>query len=560
MISSSITWKQQRAAGLIERQRRVGDGQRGLDLPTWMICHRRVLTPGRALNLREHHYLVDVYQCQAQRLVLYKASQMGASEYAISYALHAADVRQATVLYLFPTDVAVSDFSSARIGPAIEASAYLARVVVDGAAAGGRRGADRVTLKRVRDRFVYLRGAKVDPEGNAPQLKSIDADVLVFDEVDEMDPRALAIAQKRLGHSRIAEQRWISTPTFTNVGVHAAWLESDQREWYVRCAHCGERQPLRIEQVVVAWDALGRPAAWHGQREGGAWVACRRCQKQVDRLGPGEWVAAWPGRETAGYHLTKLFSPRTQLIDVVVALQTADESKRKETFNQDLGEPYIPRGGQLTDEVLDACRREYAHGPTPALCVMGVDVGKVLHVVVRTTQGECRQAWAGEVESWDELGRVMRRFNVRACVIDALPETTKAREFQAQWPPGMVWLAFYVGQAAGARRADESVFDVQNGLVHLDRTRTLDGTLARFYDGSATLPAHARDVRDFYAHLKALVRVLEKTSSGEQVLRYVESGPDHLAHAENYCRVASSARPGVAGSQGQVVSVANLGF
>jgi hypothetical protein len=41
--------------------------------------------------------------------------------------------------------------------------------------------------------------------------------------------------------------------------------------------------------------------------------------------------------------------------------------------------------------------------------------------------------------------------------------------------------------------------------------------------------------------MKAPVRVIEKRPNGERVARYVESGEDHYAHAENYCEAARNA-------------------
>ncbi len=589
-INSSQIYRQSRetlAIALMEQaQRRMGNRkglpqpglpQPGLPLPVWTARRRALLMPERPFDLTRHRYLAGVYACRAREMVVYKAGQLGVSEYLVSYALHAADERLATVLYVMPTDTHVSDFSSARIGPAIEASSYLASIVVEGAAAGGKRGADRVTLKRVRNRFIYLRGAQVDPKGNANQLKSIDADVLIIDEEDEMDPRAIPIAQKRLGHSAIGEIRKVSTPTYSGFGIHAEWMKTDQREWFVRCPHCGNRQPLTIDDVVTEFDELGRPRRWHGDLTPGihphpsplpmpgkaagkapasstgtfggegAYAACRKCGKPVDRLGPGEWVATRHGVEIAGFHVTKLFSPTTPLIAIVQNLDTVDETARKEAVNQDLGEPYTPRGGQMTDDQLDSCRREYAHGPIrKEVTVMGVDVGKILHTVIRgpidPETGERPQRFAGEVESWERLLALAQQYHAGAVVIDALPETTKAREFQTGYKGGKVWLAYYVGQKTGTKNEDPRAWNWDEGVVNLDRTRTLDEMTAAFTAQSSTLPGHARDVRDYYAQMKAPVRVVERSGNGTPVALYVEgTNPDHFAHAENYCHVAMHA-------------------
>ncbi len=531
---------------LIEQRRRAHGGK--LDLLGWTAVRRSQLKAGVLFDLVQHGYLRGLYEAQARRVVVFKASQMGASEWAISYSLHAADERKATVLYLFPTEGDVSDFSSARVGPAIESSAYLEQVVMEGgsAAVGGRkvRGADRVTLKRVGDRFLYMRGSQVRPDGKAPQLKSIDADVLVLDEVDEMDPRAPSIAVKRLGHSVIAEERWISTPTYPGFGIHAAWMLSDQREWMIKCTRCGRRQALTIGHVVREWDELERPREWNKDKQRRAYAACEKCGKPLNRLGPGTWVATNPKVETMGFHLTKLFSPTAVLDELVANLQTTDETKRREAFNQDLGLPYLPKGGQLTDETLDACRRDYAHGPKPnERTILGADVGKTIHVVIRSEElepetGERAQRFAGEVESFESLGRLMRQYNVSRAVIDALPETREARKLQASFPKGVMWLAYYVNQRAGTKYQAPEIWNDTEGVVNLDRTRSMDRMFSRFFELKNTLPGNIRVIAGYYEMLKAPVRVLEDGPGGEKVAVYREATADHFAHAENYCEVA----------------------
>ena len=563
-MPSSETSRQRLALATIELQRRKAAAvspalaERGtaMDLLSWTAVYRCWLRPGQPFDLTKHLYLVDLYNCQAQEVVVYKASQMGASEFAVSKALYACDQIPATVLYLFPTEGHISDFSSARIGPALEASPYLSRLIVRGKEQD-KRGADRVKLMRVRDRFLYLRGAQVKPGGAAPQLLSVDADVVVFDELDAMDPRARTIGVKRLGHSLIKNVLDISTPTYPGRGIHARWQESDQREWHVKCEGCGEWQALTIQQVVSEWDELGRPTAWHGSKEGRAFAACRKCSRELDRLGPGQWVAAFPERPIAGFHLSKLFSATADLGGIVRQLQKTDETVRKECFNQDLGLPYTPRGGQLTAETLDACRRDYGHGPVRGeRTFMGVDVGTVLHVVIRgplNADGERPQRFAGEVATFDELGRLIRQYRPKRVVVDAMPETRMARQLQADFPDGLVWLAYYTEESKDEKAAR---FDQKNGTVIVDRTRALDATMAGFAEvvQENTLPAGAREIGagDYYRHLTGMVRVVEEGGrAGTAVARYVAAGADHYAHAENYCWVATQA----AGAPGLGVAI-----
>jgi hypothetical protein len=511
------------------------DGSRP-SLLAWMMQHRKELAPGKPFDLTQHAFLRALYEETAQDLVICKSGQAGVSEFLISDALYSCDILDATVLYVFPTDTHVSDFSAARLGTAIESSDYLNGIVVEGRGAGGdtkirKRGADRVTLKRVRDRFLYFRGGQVKPTGQAPQLKSIDADVLIMDEWDEIDPRAPAIARKRLGHSQLARQRAVSTPTYIGRGIHAEYLTTDQREWHVRCDGCGHWQALTMQSVVQEWDDLERPTVWHGQAAGRAYCACAKCRREVDRLGKGEWVATATASSSArvGYHISKIYSALHEPLALLAPLRSTNETVRREGFNQDWGLPYRPRGGGLDDATLDGCVRDYA----PVVSengFMGIDVGSVLNVVVRARpdaeRGERRLLYAGEC-TWKQLAALWQRYKPSVTVMDAMPETEKAREFQAL-APRRIWLAYYPGEL----KDENPIRKVEDErYILMDRTRTLDETLARFYDGQNTLPANARDIPHYYSQLKAPVRVTEKSARGDEVVRYVESGPDHYCFA-----------------------------
>jgi len=519
-----------------------------MGLLAWTILNRAMLRPEAPFNLGEHKYLRDVYDWHGRERVVCKAAQVGASEMAISYALWSADIRNATVLYLFPTERHVSDFSTARIGPAIEASPYLQSIVGGGPAEDGgrKRGADQVQLKRVRDRFIYLRGSQVREDDNsqakAAQLKSIDADVVVFDELDEMDNRAPEIALKRLGHSRLAECLWVSTPTYSGFGIHEKYQKSDCRQWFVACPHCGNRQPVEINDVVIAWDDSGRPLSWH-ETDGHAWPACRRCHRPVDRLADGEWVPEFPGRSVEGFRISKLFCPAGDIDAILQLLQSSNETRRSECFNQDLAMPYVPKGAKLTTLDLDNARRDYNHGPVDrssgVLIYAGIEAGVLLHMVSRTSvnaPGGSRQLFAGAVESFEEVGVLLRRYGVRRAIIDGLPETRKARELQAALGGGIVFLAYYTEET---KNECPVRLNEKDGVAHLDRTRTLDDLVSGIMAGSLTLPAGAAGIPNYYTHMMDSVRVVNE-SHGVLVARYISTGHDHFFHAENLCRAAMS--------------------
>lgn len=513
------------------------------DLLTWSLTNRSMLIPDRPFDLDGHKYLKGIYECQAQTMVVFKAAQMGISEYLLSYAIHACDKRKATCLYIFPNDGLISDFSTARLMPAIEASDYLASIVHDHTGSTGKKGANRVTLKRIRDRFLYMRGGQVKPDGSASQLKSIDADVVILDEIDECDPRVRDIAAKRLGHSHIGEMRLVSTPTYPGVGIHSEWILSDQREWFIPCVHCGHRQTVTIDNVVTERDDTKRPKAWH-QIDGKAYAACVHCQKQLDLLVAGEWIATYPERDVAGFHVKKFFGPVCDLDGMIEGLRSFNNTRQRETTNQDLGEIFVPDGGQLTDQTLDATKRDYGHGSKPGVrCYAGIDVGSVLHMVIRegpdAETGERRQLFAGEV-SWDTAERLLRQYKPTTVVIDGLPETHTVRKFQEEFSRNQIWLAYYGDGSAANQKDDYAKWNYKEGTVLIDRTRSLDEMYARVYDGVNTLPGNAKDIPRYYEQLKSPVRVLEKNARGIETARYVEgSSQDHYSHAENYCAIAS---------------------
>lgn len=517
-----------------------------MPLLDWTEHNRAMLAPGHPFSLAARPYLRALYEDDHPDIVVEKAAQTGVSEWLVSWAMWHLDQGH-HVLHVMPTDDDVSDFSMSRIGPAIDASSYLASRVVT----GGERGADRVTLKRLGNGFWFLRGGRVKAgpatggEERASQLKSVAADCRILDEFDEIDARADAFTIQRLAASRIGHSARVSTPTYASSGIHPLYQASDQMQWHIRCGACQLLQPLTLAHLVRQWDDLERPTVWNKDDAGAPCLRCSACDSVLDRTAPGEWVAAYPSRPTRGYHLSRLFVADRPLQEIIAGLSETDDSKRKQTFNQALGLPYRARGSKsLTDELLDACRREYAHGPKPGGAFCGIDVGRVLHVVIRGSDWSQRAAF--EHSDFDRsLVDKLTEHGVVVTTIDANPETREARKFRGLPGAGEVWLAYYV-EGKSRDEADPIAWDEIEGSAKADRTRVIDAALSPFHKGAkgepggATLPADARNIPSYYEHLKSPQRVIVKDAHGNDVARYVNATADHFSHAEAYCFMSAA--------------------
>ena len=174
-------------------------------------------------------------------VVIQKSAQVGATELLINLALWAADHAlggRGNVLFCMPNQNQMDDFAQARVDRAIQDSPSLrARLQPE---PPRRKGADRKRLKRIGPGYLYLRGSD-----SARQIASVDADLVVLDEFDQMREGTLDLARKRLASSRAGRLIVASTPRYPEAGINALYLHSDQRRYLIPCRHCEYEQDLR---------------------------------------------------------------------------------------------------------------------------------------------------------------------------------------------------------------------------------------------------------------------------------------------------------------------------
>lgn len=451
-----------------------------------------------------------------------KATQVGASEYAVRWALFWPDTRGDTSFYVFPARSTLYAFSDQRVKGLIQGSSYLKSRVPYGYISNK-------TLKQIGFGFMQMAGSHSEAE-----LESTPADEVILDEFDLLVQRHIPAAEKRLSSptSRNLLRR-LGWPTYTEVGIDRHYLASDRRQWLVKCS-CGAELPLHFYEQDG-----GTHHYVDVQR---VTRACGKCREAISQrqVAAGRWVAEFPERDEFGYQVSGLIVP-TLDVAATVAESKLTRPYEVETFwRKRLGLPYDTVEGRLSREAIQAAISaggNYLQGPwdsgyagtNPVTC--GVDVASVRNLNVRISEhlpdGRRRALFVGELESFDDLYTQLLAFQVGCCCIDHEPEGRLARGVAARLP-GIVYLHSW-----NDRNAQALKFDPQLWKVSTHRTTLIDAVMDDIRQRLNLLPANLPE--DYIAHMRAPVKFQEEDpETGLLEVGYkVEQAHDYM-QAEAY--------------------------
>lgn len=516
------------------------------------VQHRRIMGepfPG-PYSFKYHPWCKEVHDSSASFNTIMKAAQMGLTEVAINVAFFTVDIKKRDVLYVLPTQLNASDFSKSRFNTALLHSDYLKELFTD---------TNTVGLKQAGGVNLYIRGSRGDSN-----LKSIPVSVLVLDEADEMDQRAIWLALERLSGQLHKFVFSLSTPTIPQFGIHKLYLQGTQEHFYFKCPRCGRSTELIFPDCLeVCGESITDPDVRR------SFLKCKECKQEIKHEEKPTFLANafWEptvhvDEDHRSFYVNQMYSYTVTPADLALAYfrGVGDEAAMVEFFNSKQGLPYIPDGGQVTDGELEHAIRNYFKEKqrpnigTDRLIVMGVDQGKMNNVVVLefllagngidlNASAHAKLLWEGKLpgDDFKTLDPLMREWQVRACVIDADPQINDARRFARRFP-GYVYLCRYRRGVTG-KEIQLSEEDGSAPIVTVDRTNWLDASMGRFHSDRIHLPADTS--LEFKDHIKALVRTYEKDDQGNSKAVYLSTGPDHFAHALNYAEIALPLAAGI---------------
>lgn len=508
-------------------------------------CKRRVMGapfPGLYSDLY-HPWARELHDCQASYMTAKKSAQCGFTEIAINRALYTIDVLKRDVLYVLPTKTPdAADFSSARFGQALELSDYLRGLFT---------ATNKIELKQAGGVSLYIRGSNSESG-----LRSIPVSELILDEYDIMREKSVLLALERLSGQTHKHVFALSTPKIPGKGIDAFYQESTQEHFFFKCPSCSRRIELKWpESIVLCGETINDPACLDSH------YICYECEAQLDNenkrfyLAGGLWLPTCDNSDDhRGFEINQMYSSTVTPGEVAIAYQRGlnSEAAMTEFMNSKMGLAYVAADAQLRDENLDKALRAHLmtdNRPASAdrMIVMGVDQGKWHYVSITeffypqlgydlNAIAEAKVLWVGKVAEGDFgfFDRLMREWQVQHCVIDPDPNINDARRFARRFA-GHVTLCRYRRGVAG-KEIQISEEDSGSPIATVDRTNWIDAALGRFYTGRIELP---RDIPlEYREQLKAPVRRYEDDPDGNPIAKYVETGPDHYAHAQVYCEIA----------------------
>jgi len=418
----------------------------------------------------------------------------------------------APCMWVTSSEEEASKFWTERMKPSLEASPAIR---------------DMIPTGRTRAKEIFFPTMPLEIIGaNAPsKLQSKPRRWLMLDEVRNWPPGALPMVLKRTRAFWNARRVVISTPDNEHDPVHQAFLEGDQRHYYVECPHCKEKQPLEWKSMKWETNDETRPAGRYNFDRLAETIhyECLKGCKISDAPGlrrkmvaNGEWRRHNPDapKSRVSFTWSAMLPPWVTWRDLVEefinaskAQEWGDHEPLKTFITESLGQPWRDELRYRKEKNFLAERMvNYNIGDSwdeTQRIFLGVDVQKdCLYYVVRAfgTFGRSRLLDYDKVIGFEDLLEVIERFGIDAddVAIDAAHRTGEV--YKAIEESNYKWKAFW---------GDDRAFWIRDGMRQAWTISQIDPAVGTRMQGSV------RPIRLYHWSNPTIKDKLELLMSGE---------------------------------------------
>ncbi len=488
-------------------------------------------TRGDPLEFVDHYGLKQIYYDPSPILAMQSSVQDGKTDYLVTYAM-ACLANGLNVFHILSKYDARNAFVADRIDPLIEEIVEYRRMLRGSA---GKRMSDSKTLKHFGKGTWKFVGSNVSAD-----FKDFPGDVLIGDEVDEFDMENFPKAPDRLEASPYKFERYACNPTIEDYGINEMFKKGKQYEMCQRCPSCEKYRKLDFFECVVEpiTDSEGEVIDYvmrDGVEASNSYV-CHVCSTPLD-ADDWRWIAMNPKGPYSSYHISKLMNRKVSPITLFHQFMEvrANETKLMRFYNSILGIPYTAEGSRVSESLLKACSLlpRMPQKLTKGYATMGIDVGVMYDVRISLIKNERRYAiYIGKVKTTKELHELVKRYRVRCAVIDAMPETREAKNFQDDAKCD-VWRCAFGGR--DGKDIKGYTVNEEDQTVRADRTFVLDSSLEDLRLKKNILPVHSLTLMDgeYKKEMTSIVRILEVDAAGNQRFKWTKA-KDHQRLADAY--------------------------
>ena len=462
---------------------------------------------GDPIEFISHPFLRTIYDDNSQYLVVMKAAQVGMSTCQILKNHRDAKRYKMDIIYTLPTDQDVRVFVGGKVNRIIANNPEMLEDVAD---------KDSIEQKAVSNSMIYFRGT-----WTKKAAIMVTGDRLVHDEKDSSKLDVIADYQARLQHSKFKQTHTFSHPSLPETGVHADWMMSDQKHWFITCPHCKLVQFLN-------WDTEN-PRKMSIDIEKRIFV-CKKCKGELDDgvRADGVWIAKQPEKKISGYWVPLLICPWVSAGEVVDKYQNKDTTTEF-FYTKILGLPYADATSKLLRQSFLQNLTGASYAPTTdERVILGIDTGLRLDYVLGNTKG---LFFHGDTNDYGELEAVMDRWPKAIAFIDQGGDLIGSRKFFEKYP-GRVWLCAFGGDRKGKELVKWGKGEEQ-GSVSFDRNRMIQIVVDEFR--TKRIPVHGteQDWFEYWLDWNNLskIKVLDPDTNAVKGYKWVRSGRDHRAMA-----------------------------
>ncbi len=474
-----------------------------------------------------HTFMREPFDDMSPLQVWLKPPQIGASETQIVKTMYVGKKKKKDIIYTLPTDTDRTDMAGGKVNRIIAQNPILGQWTKDH---------DSVEQKSIGENIIYYRGTFTQKKA-----MMVSSQLNVHDEVDASDPDVITQYENRLEANADGWRWYFSHPSLAGFGVDIYWQQSDKKEWFVHCRHCGEDVILASEEY--SWkDSIDFDTQEY---------VCRLCKGPFDvvDIRSGYWKATAEGI-FSGYHISQLMCP---WITAAKIIEKYNDPLKDEQFfyNYVLGLPFVGSENKISSEVVLKNLSKEVNTQSERI-IIGVDTGLPIHFTCMNNEGvfyhgKCEPPTETH-DPYDTLRSLLRRWPKSIIIADQGGDLIGIRKLQAEFI-GRVFLVYYRKD----RKSKELIKwgeGEEYGIVVVDRNRMFQLMVEQIRDiGRIILNGTREDWLEWAQQFDNVYREVKtaKNSPGKDVstnygVEFVwkRNGPDHYCHTLLYAMVGMS--------------------